>query len=230
MELIKQNTFYTKHDPIEVENDEYFHLYGLTRKERESLEEELNYWRKRLVENEEKILFFFTIQFNFMRTRTFGFNSLEAAHKDTREWTRSFMRCFTRIPFHFIRYVYPKNSKKLHCHGFLITNGGHVGRRGYLKGIEATHCISLIQKKFESAKKEYGTFAKATLDIQVYDKEDNAIDYVLRKQNKDIDPRLIKNDFETSWFNGSTGQFTFMSDWWGRSSKNSLQEIQNDIF
>ena len=86
MDISGQNIIYNKTDKIDVEGEFYFHTVDLTQEERTKLEVELNYWRKRLVENEDRILFFITIQFNIMRNRKYGYNTLEMAHKSTRDF------------------------------------------------------------------------------------------------------------------------------------------------
>lgn len=225
-----QNIIYDKNDKIEVESEFYFHTVDLTLEERSRLEKELNYWRERLVENEDKILFFFTIQFNITRNKSYGYNTLEMAHKATRDWCRRFMHSFTRMPRYFFRYVYPR-SKKLHVHGFLIGNGNDIAQRpAEWRSRSAEDCIPLIQDSFEKEKSVAVTFKRATLDIQVYDKNDNAINYVMRKQNKDIDPRMIRHDYATSWFNGQTDLFTYQTDFWPKERKAKEEELEPPIF
>lgn len=230
MEITDQKVYYTKHDHVDVEGDFYFHLFDLTAEDRSILEKELNYWRERLIQNEKRILFFFTIQFNFSRTKAYGFNSLEMAHKATRDWSRSFMHKFTRMPNYFFRFVYP-NSKKLHVHGLLIGNGNTKAIRGdEWKNKEAKDCIQLIHDSFRLAKIKHGTFAKATLDIEVYDKNDNAINYIIRKQNRDIDPRKIKRDYELSWVHGHTGMFTYTTDFWPKKWDSNQEDLYDTAF
>lgn len=233
MDILGKSEYLTKHDTILLPKCIYGDVYGLTDHELETTEADLNYWRERLLEKENDIVFFFTIQLNFQDLKALNYNTLDHVHADLRKWLRSFMHYFHRMPQYFYRVILPA-SGKLHLHGFLLNGirnhtGNFIAQRGEdFKGKDAFCSTPAIHRHFKANLKQKLLWKNASLDIVDYHPQQNAIDYVLRKQNKDMETNLVDRYFDTSAFCKMSNLFIYNTDAFPKNTKQTEELLRQN--